>query len=266
MAKKTGLNPAIYSGLNKKRMQKGTGSNRTIFEKGKSVTGQLLDAPGDMREFDQHVFRDGGKWCYVPCAGSDCPLCEDDDRDVSKTSYKFIANFYNHKTKKVEVIGGPKDLAGRISMRWEAIYKKQFSKLKSKKKAAKKANELFLAKVWDITQLDRDIVAYDVESSDEDAVRLDPKKHKRHDLDQYVADEMKRYFGDDMPKGGSKSALDDDDDDAEDDEYDRDDLEEMSPKEVKRVAKSLGIKTVNPKNDEPRSTSTLIKLILKSQD
>jgi hypothetical protein len=123
----------------------------------------------------------------------------------------------------------------------------------------------FLKKTWDISKMATTPVSYDVEGGDDNPVQI--KTAKLIDLDKYIDGEAKRYYGDSMPtaKGKGKSALDDDDDDAEDDEYDQDDLEAMSPKRIKRIAKEMKIKTVNPKTDEPRSTKTLIKLILKKQ-
>lgn len=256
MAKNRGLTARTYSGLNKDRMKKGTGGNRCQFKVGENVTVQFLDTPAEMVEYDEHVFNDGG-WKYVPCIGKGCPLCEDEDSDVRKIGYKMLANVYNFKTQKVEVLSGPKTLAGRIFSRYDSEAKRAKSKGKKNQ---------FLNKTWQIDKLDQVPVSYDIDQGDKDAIQLG-SKHKKFDLNEYINGDLQRYYGEDMPKPkkSKRSALDDDDAD-DDDAYDRDDLEEMSSKEVKAIAKSLKIKAVNPKTEEPRSKSALIKLILKNQD
>jgi hypothetical protein len=252
----SGLSPRMYSGLSKKRMEKGQASNRLILKQGKTQTVQFLDTPDEMKEFDMHQFQDGGKWNYVPCAGDDCPLCEDDDPDVARTRYRFICNVYSFSDKAVRVMNGPKDLSGRIMQRYERLRKSAGG---SRKKAAKR----FLSKTYDVTQLNTQPVTYDVEAADDEPVQTD--KLKKLDLEAYIINDMKRYFGaDGMPDGGGKTAMDDDDEDEQEDEYDEDELDEMTPGEVRSIAKGLGIKLVD-KDGEKRKKSALIRLILKKQ-
>lgn len=250
-----GLSPKIYSGLNKKRMEKkGSGGNRVILKQGDTATVQFLTGIDGFREYDIHQFQDGGRWQYVPCAGDDCPLCADDDSAVAKTTYRFCSNVYSFKEKKVLILEGPKDLAGRIAFRWE----KRTKKGKYPKK--------FLQKTWDVSKFPTTPVSYDVEAGDDDPV--DTSRMKPHDLDEYIKGEMVRYFGSEMPASTGRTALDDDDDDdddedEDDDEYTRDDLEDMTPKQVRKIAKGMGIATT--KGGENRTTRTLIKLILSRQ-
>lgn len=250
-----GLTVQSFGGLSKKRYSKGQGWPRITLKQGDTRTVQfaaLISDEKQWKEIEQHQFQDGGKWNYVPCLGKNCPLCEDEDNDVRKTHYRFFTNAYDFKEKQWAVLEGPKDLSGRIARKFERL-----------KKAGKEAR--FLKTTYDISKMATTPVSYDVDNGDDNPVKLDPKKLV--DLDAYLLDQAVRYFGEDMPtsKSKGKSALDDDDDDAEDDEYDEDDLEEMSTKEIKRIAKGLKIKLVNPKTDEDRSKATLIKLILKKQ-
>lgn len=249
--KSGGLTVRTFGGLSKERYaKKGTGGDRVVIKQGDTVTVQFVAPITDSdawKEIEQHQFQDNNRWNYVPCLGDNCPLCEDEDNDVRKTHYRFFTNVYDFKQKKVAILEGPKDLSGRIAFRYE------------------KRKKTFLDRTWDVSKMATTPVSYDVEAGDEDPVRI--KTAKLIDLDAYILSEATRYFGEDMPTGKSKgkSALDDDDEDAEDDEYDEDDLEEMSTKEIKSIARNMKIKLVNPKTDEPRSKSTLIKLILKKQ-
>lgn len=242
-----GLSAKTYSGLSKKRMEKsGSGTNLRI-KKGESATVQFLEVPKNMLEFDQHQFQDKGKYNYVPCAGDDCPLCEDDDEQVSNVKYRFICNVWDFGSGKVKTLEGPKTLAGRIRARYD------------------RKKDRFLKRTFDVSLYDTEPSEWDVEGSDEDPLPTSKTKElKRHDLQKTINDSLQRYFGNALPSKGSKSALDDDDEDFEEDEYDEDDLDEMEPSEVKKIAKSLGIKTVNKEGDK-RSKAQLIKLILKKQ-
>lgn len=246
---KGGLSPQVYGGLSKARTQRGSMTNRCKVKEGETVTVQFLEIPKKMLEFDQHQFRDRGKWNYVPCAGEGCPLCEDEDSEVSKINYRFVCNVYNKGTKKVEILEGPKTLAGRIRQRYGTDKKKQ---------------KRFPHKMFEVSKLPTEgAVEWDVESSDETPLKESKLEAlKPYDLLASVTESMERYFGS-VPKKGSKTALDDDDYE-EDEEYDEDDLDEMDPKAVRKIAKSLGIKTVDSEG-EKRPKAKLIKLIIKKQ-
>lgn len=247
-----GLSPTIWKGLSKKRYTKGSATNRCKIDTGSTVTVQFIDDPSTMTEFVQHQFRDGGKWNYVPCAGDDCPLCEDDDPDVSKQNYRFLANVYNLATKQVEILEGPKTLAGRIAFRWG--------------NKGKRSKKLFPNRTWDITKFDTQPVSYDVERGDDSPLKLDRiAAMKPYDLEADVTESLRRYYGDDMPAKGGKTAMDDDaeDEDYEEDEYEKEDLEEMERSEIRKIARAYGIKT--KRNGEPVPKSKLIKAILREQ-
>lgn len=248
--KSGGFKPKIYQGLNDKRMAKGQGGHRLVLKQGDTATVQFCTPISEFREFDVHQFQDRNRWNYVPCAGDDCPLCDDDDPDVSKTHYRFCCNIYSKKEKKVLIMEGPKDLSGRIALRF------------------KNAKKKFTKKLYDVSKLKTTPVSYDVESADGRPV--DVSELKLHDLDEYITGEMERYFGDSTPKPSKKSGKsalddDDDDDDGDDDEYTLDELLDMEKSEVKRIAKSMGIK-LNDKDGEKRSQKQLAKLIVKKQD
>lgn len=205
---KKGLSVKTYSGLNKKRMEsKGGGGNRVILKKGDTVAVQPLQKPSEMLEFDQHVWKEGGKWYFVPCTGDDqCEPCQSEDSNVSRKSYVFACNVYNLKDRKVQVLAGPKTLATQLFYRYQ-------------RKPA-----LFLKRVYDITQFPTNPVTYNFELAEEQPVRTSGLK--LIDLDEYVQGELDRYYGDDEKpsgKSGGKSSLDDDDDE---DELDEEDFEE----------------------------------------
>jgi len=249
-AARKGLSAKTFKGLSKKRMEKGAGNSlRLRLEKNKSHPVQFLETPDEMVEFDQHQFQDGNRWQYVPCTGEGCPLCDDDDRDVSRVRYRFITNVYSLKERKVLVMEGPKDLAQRVAFRYE---RKPGS---------------FKKRVFDVTMFDSNPVSYQVELAEEEPVRV--KSDQRHDLEKYITDALERYYG----SGGSadKSALEEDDEDDdnetewdEDEGYTKAELREMSRKELAAVAQEFGVKT--KKNGEKRPTKAIIRDILAAQD
>jgi hypothetical protein len=248
--KSGGLSPTIYKGLNETRMRKGSNTPRLILKQGDTATVQFITSIKDFREYDMHSFQERNRWMYVPCAGDGCPLCEDEDPDVSKVSYRFCCNVWVPKEKKVLVLEGPKDLSGRIALRY-----------KGNKKAFRK-------RMYDVSKLKTTPVSYDVERSD--GRTIDPDSVELIDLDKFIMDEMERYFGDSTPKPvkGGRSSLDDDDDDddedADDDEYDMEELLDMEASEVRAIAKGLGIKIKNS-DGEKRTQKVLAKLIIKKQ-
>lgn len=240
-----GLTPKTFGGLSKSRSATGGGSSfpRVKMKDDETVSVQFFGDITDetaFKEFDQHQWRDKN-WNYVACLGKNCPLCDDEDEDVAKARYRFVALVYNLEEKQVQVLEGPGTLAQRIILKYE------------------KRKKSFLRRVWDITRLDTTPTSYDVDTSDEDPVDL--KGKKKLDLQAYIDESAKRYFGKDVPRGGSKSALDDDDeDDYDDDEtYTKAELRDMSSRELKEVAKEFRIKV------QGKSKQEVIKAILRKQ-
>ena len=209
---KKGLSAKTYSGLNKKRMEsKGGGGNRVIIKQGDTVAVQPLQKPSEMLEFDQHSWKDGGKWYFVPCTGDEeCEPCQSEDNNVSRKSYVFACNVYNLKDRKVQVLAGPKTLATQMFYRYQ-------------RKPA-----MFLKRVYDITKFPTTPVTYNFELAEEQPVRT--AGLKLIDLDEYVQGELERYYGDEdakpSRKSGGKSSLDDDDDEDDFDDEDIDDDDE----------------------------------------
>lgn len=236
--KDKGLNPKLYNkGLSKKRMAKGSAGNRLRIKQGETAPVMFLETPEDMQEFDQHQFRDGNNWQYVPCAGEECPLCDDEDGDRSNTRYRFCCNVYSLKERRVLILEGPKDLSSRIMFRYE------------------RSPEKFMKRVFDITMMDTQPVSYSVDRADEDPVRTTDLKKKRHDKSKYIREQMERFYGEKMP---NRSSLDDDDEDS--DSFTKSELMEMDKKELKSVAKEFGIKTAD------RTRKEIVKRILKAQE
>jgi hypothetical protein len=248
-----GLTVKTFKGLNKKRMEsRGTGGKRVIMRKGDTIVVQFLQEPPEFLEFEQHVWQEDNQWHYVPCADDGCPLCEHEDGDISKTSYRFVANVYNVKEKRVQILDGPKDLAGRIYAKYE-------------RKPA-----LFKRRVYDVTKLPTNPVSYDVDIAEEDAVNT--KRLELLDLNEALVDELKRYYGDDLTSVTSgATALDDDDDEDDEDDFDDDEDEgpdvdemgEMSPKQLKAYAKEVGLSS--SKISAAGNRKALIKAIVKKR-
>jgi len=197
---KGGLSVKTFSGLNKNRMESKGSSNFGLairMRQGDSVSIQCLmnpDNPQGFLEFEQHVWKDT-KWHYVPCLGDNCPLCLDEDQNISKTSYRFAANVWNFKEKKVMILEGPKDLSTRLFYRYSA------------------APEKFVKKAYDVAKYPTQPVSYDVSSSDLKPIK-DIGDKKPIDLQKYVDEEARRYFGSEMPDTSALDAKDDIDEQA----------------------------------------------------
>lgn len=251
-ASKKGLSVKTSKGLNKKNMEKkgGAGGNRFPLKKGATIPCMVLDDPGDMLEFEMHVWEDGDGWNFVPCLGDACPLCQSDSDKIRGTSYRFACNVYNLEEKRVQVMSGPQNFA-----------KKVFAKYENSKPL-----ERFFKRTWDATMYDSKPVEYGFDRSDEEP--LSPKakaKLKKLDLNKWLISEAERYYGDEIP---DVSSLDDDDDDYDDDDEDEDDedsyskadLRAMKSPELRKIAKRLGVKKT-----KGVEKSDLIKAILNKQ-
>lgn len=199
------LSAQLSTGLSKSRMKSGGGGNnqRVRLDDSKPVILQFVSDPdGDgFTEFDQHQFQEDGKWKFVPCTGKRCPLCADDDGTKNRR-YRFVAQVYNLKEKKMQVLEGPKDLATRIFSKYE------------------RRPGVFLKRVFEVTRLPTSPVSYEVDTADEDRINL-RTKGEPVELQKYLDGEVARYFGDDEDgssrKHSGRSSLDAPDDDDEDD-------------------------------------------------
>lgn len=228
-----GLSVKTYSGLNKKHYtQKGGGGVRVMFKEGETVPLQFLQEPDSFREYDMHSFREGPKqFVSVPCAGDDCPLCEDDDDDISKTSYQFVCNVYNLKERKVQVCRGGKDIAGKIMLRYE------------------RKPDRFLKRVFDVTAMPGNFRTYDVSLAEEAPVKT--ANLKLIDLDEWLVKEATEYYGDDRdivvaPQDEENTGRDDDeddedDDDDEDDEHTAESLKAKKLGELRKIADEIEV-------------------------
>lgn len=233
------IGPKMFKGLNEGRMKSGVGrfADRTKFVQGDTIDVQFLDLISEFVEYDQHQFRDGGKWKYVPCGGDNCPLCADDDSEVSKTHYRFSCNVYNHDTKRVEVFEGPKTLSALIS--------KRYGKVAHKAKGDEdKLRKLWTNSVWEMSKMKTQPVSFDVDEGDSDPVTSKRWEGKTFDLQKNIIEQFKFYFGDDVDIRAldakedteAKSSMDDDG-------VTKKELKEMDDDALKKVGKSFGIKS-----------------------
>lgn len=228
-----GLTAQAFGGLNKKNYSKKSGGSfgkRVKWEPGVRRAIQFAGTPEDpeaFKEFLQHGWKEGANWNFVPCTGDDCALCEEEDQEKSKKSYRFVAKVYDFTEKKMMYMEGPKDLAGRIVYQYERNPGK------------------FIAKVWDIIPLDTQPRTYQVDFNEEIRAKrelLDDEKDPI-DLDKYLEESLKRFYGEDgLVKG--KSSLDDDDDDVYDeDEEDEDDEDEAPVSRRRETARKSSTKS-----------------------
>src|SRR5215471_1924298 len=205
VAKRTGLQPQTFKGLNKKRIEQrpqGSGKRVVFGREDPTVSVQFLQTPEDFTEFNIHAFQEDGRWHFVPCAGKDvCPLDDDEDSDIARTNYRFACNVLNTRTGKVQILEGPKTLAGLIFYRYE------------------RKPSTFTKRVFDVTKFPTTPVTYNLELAEEEA--LSTRGKRLLDMDEYLLDEMRAYYGDDLENvvGGDLSDDDEDEDeDFEDDE------------------------------------------------
>lgn len=200
-----------FGGLSKKRLAKkgsGTFGVQLILKKGETEPVQFLGTPNTdaFLEYDQHVFQADGMWQFVPCSGSKCELCEDENPKISAKGYAFVTNVYDHKQKKVLILGGPRDLAQRIAYRYE------------------RAPSRFLKRVYEVTKFDTTPVSYEFQIGEDPPIRTD--KLKSHDLNAFLDEQIKRFLGESTDTKG-KDLEDEDEEEIDEDELEEDeDLEE----------------------------------------
>lgn len=236
---KGGFGVKTFAGLNKKRMEPRGGNAsfgvRVRLDANEPVPVQFYTEPDNeagFLEFDTHAFREDGRWTYVPCMGDDCPLCEDEDPDRKKTTYRFLAKVYNLKTKKPQLLEGPGDLARRIHYRW------------SRRPGS------FLKRTFEITKLETTPVTYDVAVGDDPVVRL--TNIKAEEFEAYLSGALKSYYGEHPPSKSALAAADDLDEEADGEEDEaaveddidvdelREELENLTPAKLKARAKKNG--------------------------
>lgn len=253
--KKRKLEPSVVTGMSKEFLAQNTGQgNRVVFDKeDPTVTIQFFKTPNKFTIYKNHSFQEDG-WKYVPCAGENCPCCEHEDEDVRKTSPRFVTNVYNHRSKKVQLLEGPKTLGAMIHYRWA--------------KRGPKAKANFLKTVFDITRYPTQPVTYGLDRSDDDVIVIAGKKLE--DELQYLKNLQVAYYGDSMDV--DPDAISDDDDETEEEDLDEDvdededdevytatELYKMKIAELKTIAKEFGIKPV------PTGKDALMDAIIEAQ-
>lgn len=206
-----GIQPKLFKGLNKKRMDASRGNFgvRVVLKDGQTVPVQFLQDPTEFTEFYVHAFQEEGRWVFVPCVGDNCPLCQDDDEKVRRTSYRFLATVYNLEQKKVQLLENSGQLAQAIMYRYQ------------RKPSA------FLKRTFEITRFPTTPVSHQFELGEEPTVNTSRMKLLSHE--EYLADQLKRYYGDELPEPGSTSMDDEDveeDEELEDTEEDEEDLDD----------------------------------------
>jgi len=179
---------------------------------GETCTVQFLSKPEDFTEFETHSWSDGSRWNFVPCAGDECPLCQDEDSDKRKKSYRFACLVYSFRDKAVKVLEGPKDLAGRIFFRYE------------------RKPTMFTKRTYEITKLATTPVSYDFAVGEDDLVSAATlkKASEKVSVDEYLELELKAFYGNELPEASGKGLAEEPDEDEDEDEDEDDETEEVS--------------------------------------
>jgi len=226
---KRGLAAVTSRGLNRKKIAKkgqGTG-DRVVLKDGSTIPIQFYVGPDDFLEYEIHRFQEDGQWVIVPCLGDGCPLCDDESDTKSKTTYRFAAPVWNFEQKKAMILEGPKDLAEKVLFRYDRL----------------KNKAMFIKTTYEAIRFPTNPTTYGLDKGEEEPIKLSAKDAK--DLDAYVDNQIKAYYGDDIPSASSlDSDDDDDDDDIIDDDADtwtRDELESKSVKALQKIAKEEGV-------------------------
>lgn len=210
----------IRKGMKKENVENSAGSGKMFFlKRGEEKTIQFLQSPSEFFEFDTHSFEDESVWQYVPCLAKNCPLCAEDDPDISKTSYRWVANVWNHNDKKIQVLENGRQLGEKVMTRFE------------------KKPKSFVKRVFDIKKSSgKGQVTYDLDSGDDPAIDPEKVKKKLWDLEEYVQEQVSKYYGsddeDDLTEDEDEEEVEaEEDEDIEDSEEEDDDEEDDEEEE-----------------------------------
>lgn len=93
----------------KQSLKSKAGKTRTIPSED-SITVRFLDEPEDFYGYYQHWFKTGPK----PCVEGDCEGCNDDDPEIRRKSFRYLANAYVVDDQKVQPVELPKSLVEQL--------------------------------------------------------------------------------------------------------------------------------------------------------
>jgi len=93
----------------KRSLKSKAGKTRTIPSED-SITVRFLEEPEDFYGYYQHWFKTGPK----PCVEGDCEGCNDDDPEIRRKSFRYLANAYVVDDQKVQPIELPKSLVEQL--------------------------------------------------------------------------------------------------------------------------------------------------------
>lgn len=203
-----GMKGTAKRGMKKKDLEKGGSFGDTMYiKKGDTASAQFFHEPDDFLVFQQHAWEEDRKWFFVPCMGEDeCPLDDDEDEDRARRGYQWAAQVYDLGEKKAKVLSGGKDLGNRVYYRYE---KKPTS---------------FTKRVFEITKFATKPITYDVAPGEDKPINLD--KVKPIDLDEWLAKQVKAYYGEDGPSKASDLEEPEEEEGWEDSDSDSDDPDE----------------------------------------
>lgn len=220
-------------GMKKKELERSGNFGETVYiKKGDTVPVQFYHSPDDFVTFKEHQWQEDHKWYFVPCLGEECPLCEDESDDRSRTGYQFAAQVYNIKEKKPQILKGGKDLGGRVYFRFE------------------RNTKTFTKRVLEITKFATQPISFEVSPGDDKPIDL--TKVPPIDLEEWLNSQIQAYYGDEVPSAGS---LDDDEDaptDADDGDDDATEPEPDADEDADAEAET---------EDEPELSADLQKLV-----
>lgn len=191
----------------KKSLKSKGGKTRTIPSED-SITVRFLDEPEDFYGFYQHWFKDGPK----PCVEGDCAGCNDDNPDVRRKAFRYLANAYVIDDQKVQPVELPKSLVEQLV----AYFEKKGTLLDRDYELSKTGSGMTDTKYM---------------ASPESPMKMNISRFKKLDLDKVLS-----------------SMLDDDDEDDEDDE---DEDDEPVTRRSSRSSKTTTRRKIKEDDDNP---------------
>lgn len=231
----------------KKTAEKGGGTFVKTVPVDDSILVRFIDEPEEWFGYYEHY---DAVRKYYPCTEGDCPGCADTD---NRRSFRYLVNVVMVDEKRVVPLKVTKDLANQLFARYE-----KHSTLKDREYELSRTGSGMKDTVYMASPEPTSKFAYSNYPSLDLEKILEEMLGRADAADPEVEDEKPKKSL--KPKAKPVVVEDDDDEVADDTSVTRDDLEEMSLKELRTVAREAGI--------EPKGldTDALIDAILGESD